>query len=260
MRVAPPGRPAISHFRWMPLPAAAPLGRGDVHLWYGTLDMGPLELARLAATLDDDEVRRAERFVMRCHGDRFVAARGLLRAVLGRYLGIEPPEVRFSYGARGKPELADELGSGISFNLSHSHDMALLAVTRDREVGADIERVDERVEVESIASRFFSASENADLQTLPAELRRETFFRCWTRKEAYVKALGDGLAHPLHDFDVSLRPDEPARLRATRPDPEEAARWSLVDLTPATGYVGAVMVAGSTRCSDRSTRPSGSYR
>ncbi len=128
--------------------------------------------------------------------------------------------------------------------MSHSHGVALYAVTRDREVGIDLEFIRRDLEVEQIAERFFSRRETATLRALPTALREYAFFLCWTRKEAYIKARGEGLSLPLDQFDVSLIPGEPAALLSTQPDSDEALRWSLQELTLASGYVAALAVEG----------------
>jgi 4'-phosphopantetheinyl transferase len=152
--------------------------------------------------------------------------------------------MRFAYGPKGKPDLAPGSAvGGIRFNVAHAGGLALVAVTRGREVGVDLEQVRD-VDVEGIAERFFSAREVAALRRLPPAIRAEAFFRCWTRKEAYVKATGDGLSAGLEQFDVSLLPGDPAAMLAHRGDPSEVGRWSLRDLAPAPGYVGALAVEG----------------
>ncbi len=224
-------------------PGSRIMARSDVHVWCVVLDVNSAELHRLRGTLSPEEVARAERFIRQRDAEHFIAARGALRTLLGRYLRVPPGEVAFRYGERGKPALAEEFEDReIRFNLSHSHGLALLAVAR-REVGIDIEFIEREVEHEQIATRFFSASECAELLALPSAQRSEGFFRCWTRKEAYIKALGEGLSHPLADFDVTLAPGAPARLLATRRDAAEAERWEMVNLTPRAGYAGALVVA-----------------
>jgi len=154
---------------------------------------------------------------------------------------VPAKELAFDLNEFGKPELA---GSEIMFNLSHSHGLALFAVTRGRAIGIDIERIREEMTIGKIARRFFSPAEASALSALPAHQQAEAFFNCWTRKEAWIKARGQGLSIALNSFEVSLAPGEPARLRATRPDPEEASRWSLVALACEPGYAAALAVAG----------------
>jgi 4'-phosphopantetheinyl transferase len=153
--------------------------------------------------------------------------------------------VVFCYGAHGKPALAGDTGAdAIRFNAAHSLGVALYAVTRGREVGIDLEHIRFDLAVMEIAERFFSRREVATLRTLPTEAQRQAFFRCWTRKEAYIKARGEGLSLPLDQFDVSLTPAEPAAVLGTQRDPSETARWSLQELPLAPDYVAALAVEG----------------
>jgi len=200
----------------------------------------------LLRTLTLDERARARRFRFPRDRDRFIVARGVLRAILGRYLGVDPGRLRFRYSPYGKPALAGPFeDEGIRFNLAHSQGIALYAVSRGREVGIDVEYVRADLADERIAERFFSPREVATLRAVPAEQRREAFFHCWTRKEAYVKARGEGLSLPLDQFDVSLAPGEPAALLSTPGDPPEVTRWSLQALNPGPGYVAALAVEGN---------------
>jgi 4'-phosphopantetheinyl transferase len=171
----------------------------------------------------------------------------VLRDILGRYLEVPPCELIFRYSAYGKPALVADVEDGrVRFNVSHSHEMALFAVTCDREVGVDIEFLGREIRGEEIAERFFSPRERATLRALPQEVKHQAFFNCWTRKEAYIKAHGEGLSLPLDQFDVSLAPGEPAALLATRGDAREAWRWSLQALTPGMGYIAALAVEGQS--------------
>jgi 4'-phosphopantetheinyl transferase len=232
------------HPPWQSAAQPPPLTTDDVHVWRFALDFGAATLERLRETLADDERRRAERFHFDEDRRHFIAGRGGLRCLLAAYLGRQPQEVRFAYGNYGKPRLADEHGGDPRFNLTHSHGLALLALTRGREVGVDVERLrDMERDGEGLAERFFSANESATLRSLPVESRREAFFHCWTRKEAYIKAKGQGLALPLDQFDVALHPDD-ATLLATRFDPDDARRWAMRSLLPGEGYVGALVVEG----------------
>jgi len=158
-------------------------------------------------SLVPDERQRAERFRFERDRRRFIVAHGVLRDILGRYLKCSPAQVSFSYNQYGKPALAQESEAiGLRFNMSHSHEVALYALTRAREVGVDVELLREDFASLEIAERFFSRSEVALLNSLAPELRTDGFFNCWTRKEAYIKALGEGLSHPLDRFAVSLAP------------------------------------------------------
>jgi 4'-phosphopantetheinyl transferase len=221
------------------------LAEDEIHVWHVSLDRPPSDVRRLARTLSPDEEERARRYRGERLRERFIVGRGILRMLLSRYVGRPPGRLRFAYGARGKPALAPAEGSDLRFNVSHSDGLALYAFARGREVGVDVERLRELPRAERIAERFFSTEETAALKAEPAERRVEAFFTCWTRKEAYIKARGDGLAHPLDQFAVSLVPGEPARLWvAGDGDAREIARWSLDALPLAPGYVAALAARG----------------
>jgi 4'-phosphopantetheinyl transferase len=221
------------------------LGCDEVHVWRATLDQTPTQIQSFLHNLAADEQARAERFYFEKDREHFIVARGVLRAILGCYLNRVPEGLSFCYSSHGKPALARESdGYAIRFSVSHSHGVALYAVTRGREVGIDVERIRSDLEVAEVAERFFSRREVAMLRTLPTEAQRQAFFRCWTRKEAYIKARGEGLSLPLDQFDVSLAPGEPAALLATQQDPSEASRWFLQELTPGPGYEAALAVEG----------------
>jgi 4'-phosphopantetheinyl transferase len=246
-RESPLGFPAggiASASPWLPFAPPARLEAPEVDVWRAALDHGPACDEELRRLLAPDECDRAARFHFEQDRRRFVAGRGLLRVILSSYLGITPHALRFNYGCKGKPALAMGGGDGrLRFNVSHSAGLALIAVTLDRELGIDVERIDPALP-EDIAERFFSPSEVAKLRAIPPERQRDAFFACWTRKEAYLKAKGDGLAVRLDRFDVSLAPGEPAALLETRGDPAEASRWSLAELDPAPGYAAAIAIEG----------------
>ena len=229
-----------------PSAPVVPLGlRSDaVHVWCAALDQPAWRVRGLVGILAPDERERAERFHFERLRRRFVVGRGVLRIILAGYLGMAPEAVRFAYRPRGKPHLADADDGALRFNVAHSGRLALYAVTRGRELGVDLEEVRPLEDAEPIAARYFSVGEAAALRALPPAERLAGFFRCWTRKEAYIKARGEGLAIPLHEFDVSVAPDEPARLLGSRWEPGDADRWTLVGLSPAPGYAGALAVEG----------------
>ncbi|HJR05677.1 MAG TPA: 4'-phosphopantetheinyl transferase superfamily protein [Pyrinomonadaceae bacterium] len=222
--------------------------REEVHVWRADLNQGASIVRALYEVLQADERLRADRFHFQQHRERFVVARGALRQILGSYLGSAPEQIRFAYNQYGKPALAaDAVGDDLlSFNVSHSEGIALYAIARGRRVGLDIEHLREDFDALTLAERFFSPSEVATLSELPAEQQTVAFFNCWTRKEAYIKALGEGLSHPLDRFSVSLAPGERAALLSTNDNPQEASRWSLVELSPGDGYVAALAVEGHT--------------
>ena len=216
-----------------------------VHVWHASLDLPVSQIQRLEHTLSAEERRRAERYRFQKDRERFVAARGLLRTILGRYLKTEPGRLRFCYNAYGKPELAEEMGNGTHcFNVSHAHEYALYAVTYGRAVGVDIEYIHPDPVEEKIAERFFSPREVAVLRALPEHMQTRAFFNCWTRKEAYIKARGQGFSIALDRFEVSLTPGAPAALLSVNGDPQEASRWSLRELSVGSDYVAALAVKG----------------
>jgi 4'-phosphopantetheinyl transferase len=219
------------------------LGHDEVHLWQARLDD---QLAgNLIPLLSEDETARANRFHFTKDRNHFIVARGLLRRLLAAYLGFpSSAELNFSYGEKGKPFLADSRQGSINFNLAHSHGMAIYAFSRDRELGVDLEFVKDELADEKIADRFFSTTENEELHRVPAEVRKQAFFNCWTRKEAYIKARGEGLSMPLNEFDVSLAPGEPAALLRNHKDATEVARWSMKSIPVEPGYVAALVVEG----------------
>jgi 4'-phosphopantetheinyl transferase len=223
----------------------------EVHVWRASLALSRAWLQRLRASLSADELHRARRFRFQVDRDRFVAGRGLLRSILARYLGMDPGQLRFCYDSGGKPRLArGQTGGGLSFNLSHSHDLALYAFVMGREIGIDVERVRREPLEEGLAERFFAPAEVTTLRALPVDRQVEAFYHIWTRKEAYVKATGEGLLVPLDEFEVSVGPDAPAALLRVQGNDREVARWTLRTLYPTEqlgtgpGYVAALAVEG----------------
>jgi len=223
-------------------PARYEISGDEVHIWSAFLDRPTSEFYGWLST---DEIQRAERFLFEKDRNRFIVCHGILRNILSGYLDIEP--VRFCRGKNDKPALVSRPDKDkLHFNLSHSEGIALYALTRNREIGVDIEYLRDIPEMEKLAERFFSPRENEVFQILSESRRQPAFFNCWTRKEAFIKATGDGLPFPLDRFDVSLVPDEPARLISIQGDAGAAARWSLYDLRPAAGYAAAFAMPGRT--------------
>jgi len=212
-----------------------------VHVWRALLEVDPSTLRHLKSTLAQNELERAERFIFDPDRNHFIAARGILRDVLGRYLRCAPQTIDFVYGALGKPAI---LSGGsrhpLRFNLSHSHGLAVIGIAREREIGIDVEMIRPEFASDDIAKRYFSAKEIDELSRLPTELRTEGFFLCWTRKEAYIKARGEGLHIPLDSFNVSLTPGISPELNTSH-----SSRWSLRSFSPEPGYVAAVVEEGN---------------
>ncbi|HEY6245288.1 MAG TPA: 4'-phosphopantetheinyl transferase superfamily protein [Pyrinomonadaceae bacterium] len=223
----------------------ADIAANEVHVWRASLDVMPTMVERLRRLLSDDELARAGRFHFERDRRHFIVARGCLRAILSRYLKTPAAEIEFIYGVNGKPQLAGSSlhSQPLYFNLAHSADLALYGFTRIGELGVDLEFIRTDFTGDEIANRFFSPGEVACLNAVPAELRHEAFYNCWTRKEAFIKATGSGLSLPLDQFEVTLTPGEPARLLRTTWDEAEASRWSIKSIDVGRRYVAAVAVA-----------------
>jgi len=225
---------------WSTAPSSLELPANAIHIWRASFDIEPDTLSRLRETLAPDEKARASRFAFPRDRDHFTAGRGVLRDLLSRYLGQPPAAAVFEYGPRAKPALRSvHSGLPLRFNLSHSHGLALYAFTYGREVGIDLELIRTDFGGDALAQRYFSKREVAELLALPPGLRPMSFFVCWTQKEAFVKALGEGLQIPLDSFDVPLMP----RGRGTLRSPD-GRRWSLLSFRPAERFVAAVAGEG----------------
>lgn len=228
---------------WCEPPESLSLATGEVHVWRVELEQPEHLLDKFRETLEEHELDRADRFHFEKHRRHFVAGRGALRQLLAQYLDTNPEQVRLSYGAYGKPALDGEhKDSSLRFNMSHSHEVALLAFTKDREVGVDVEHIRADFASEDIARRYFSRREVETFNALPECDQGNAFFRCWTRKEAFIKVIGLGLSQPLDQFDVTLVPEQPAALLWV--SGEDASRWSLYNLEVGGNYAGALAVEG----------------
>ncbi len=207
------------------------------------LDVRSEALRAGAAVLTDEERDRARRFVFDRDRDRFIGARACLRQLLAARLGTPPDSVELVYGAHGKPALAPGYAdTGLRFNVSHCDDLTLYAFSCGREIGIDVEAVRPIGDADDIAARFFSQRENRAYRALEPSDRPLGFFQCWTRKEAFIKALGDGLSYPLDRFDVSLTPGEPAQILRVEDTPGDRCGWRLESWSPAPGFVAAVVM------------------
>jgi 4'-phosphopantetheinyl transferase len=237
-----PESPGVSF--WRPPPETLLLPEGQVHVWRISLEPHAEVLASLWQMLSADEQQRADRYHFARDRDWFIARRGRLRLLLGRYLGLDPASLQFSYNSYGKPALQPGLAGQVCFNISHSRGLALFALASQGDIGVDLEHLRSDIDHLALAERFFSAAERAELNALPLAIRQQAFFLCWTRKEAFIKAHGEGLSLPLDTFDVSLTPGQPARLLATRAGLEAPDQWSLSNLEPAPDYLAALAVRG----------------
>ncbi|MEO8257043.1 MAG: 4'-phosphopantetheinyl transferase superfamily protein [Acidobacteriota bacterium] len=228
---------------WGTGPGAADLPAGEIHVWLARLTGRDGEPLPMVPVLSPDECQRAGRFVFERDRRQFAASHTFLRRLIGGYLAIDPSDVAFAYSRFGKPAVAGG-PEGFSFNLSHSGEAAVVAVSRAGEVGVDIEAIRPLDDRDDLATRFFSSGEVRRLLAMPSSLRSEAFFNCWTRKEAFIKAIGEGLSYALNSFEVTLAPSDPVRLIHVGGDAGEAERWTLAALPAEPGYAGALAVRG----------------
>jgi 4'-phosphopantetheinyl transferase len=217
----------------------------EIHVWRAVLDLDATELERLRKVLSPDEQARAGRFYFERDRQRFIASRGILREILSRYVKHEAGRLEFSYNQFGKPRLALEVSEdGIYFNLSHSNGLALCAVSRSPEIGVDLELVKRDFPFHQIARHFFSPHEIRTLQSLPEAMKCEAFFNGWTRKEAFVKACGEGLSLPLNQFTVPLETGEHVILLQADGNSKKTSHWTFKRIIPADGYIAALAAEG----------------
>ena len=219
---------------------------GQIHIWHIPLCQPQPVVMRLRQLLTADEQQRADKFYLRRDTDHYIVGRGALRSILANYVGLPAAAISIEYGQYGKPVLTNQ---PIKFNLSHSGDIALLGISKQYEIGVDIEFMRDIRDAEAIVERFFSFNERATFQRTPYAQRRSVFYNGWTRKEAFIKAIGRGLSYPLDAFDVSIGEDEsPALLRIADPT-MSASQWCLRSFEPEQGYKAAIVSAGN-RVSD----------
>lgn len=212
----------------------------SVHLWQANLNLPEQQLEILYSTLSLDEQQRANRYYFEKDRKHFIAGRGILRRILGHYVNREAACLEFVYSPRGKPHLSDE---GLHFNVSHSNGLAVYGVSRDRPLGVDVEYLRPLPDAEKLAQRFFCPQEYSILRSLPEDQKQLAFFHAWTCKEAFLKATGEGLAG-LDEVEVSIHPDQPAKLLSIQGDRKAAKHWHLERFSPATDYVAAIAIEG----------------
>lgn len=215
---------------------------GQVHLWRSPLSLEVVQTQQHYGLLSPDEKQRAAKFHYPEDRDHFINARGVLRRLLGQYLGISPAEVTFTYTKFGKPDLAIE--TQLKFNISHAGGYGLFGFTSGAPLGVDLEETDDSIEVQRLASRFFSPPEAAAVLALSPNDRPAAFFRTWTRKEAFIKAHGEGLSLPLHQFVVTVSLDAPVQFKQIDWAPEMVAEWSLTSFMVREELPGAVALGG----------------
>jgi 4'-phosphopantetheinyl transferase len=217
----------------------------EIHIWRAFLDMEGQEVKSLLKILSGNELARAERFYSQRKYKYFIVARAVLRIILGYYLNIEPRKLRFCYSQNGKPALASDLNiDKLNFNLSHSNRLVLYAITRGREIGIDMEHVQDSLAFKDITNKFLSPREISEFNTLPTTMQKEAFFRYWVCKEACLKAMGERLLTTLKQFDISIAPGKSAALLSINGDSQQAPFWSLQELVAGPGFVSAFAVKG----------------
>lgn len=225
---------------------------GMVHLWITPLDLAEGQLSDFLSCLSEEEFNRSSRFYFPIHRNRYIAAHGWLRRILSRYLSLTARELDFSFGPKGKPALSGGV-EGMQFNMAHSEGLALIAVSWETRVGVDIERVRPLKDSEGLVARFFSTRESAAFSALPEQLRATAFFNLWTRKEAWLKATGEGIADLLSEVEVSFLPGEGAAL-LTLPDQYRAAEeWRLYDVPVSAGFCAALAASNPVQLQVRPT-------
>lgn len=214
------------------------LPKGSIDFWHCDLASDKVHLNKYLEVLDKNELKKANGFKFKADKDCYVITRGVLRILLGRYLNEEPSAIRFDYTPYGKPILSHK--NSLHFNVSHSGTKSVLGFVNDSEIGVDIEKIKDDFEVLDIANRFFSLMEIKTLSKIPGSEKNRAFYRCWTRKESFIKAEGSGLSFPLDKFTVSLDHDKKAELLTTDWDALEKDNWSLFSYVPDSGYIGAI--------------------
>jgi 4'-phosphopantetheinyl transferase len=233
------------NFEWQQAPSDISLPDDEVHVWRARLDRTDSSVKKYLGALSQDEQERAARFRFDKDRTHFIVARGLLRQTLAQYLKTTADRIAFRYNRFGKPCLTGICEQSLmQFNVSHSQGLALFAFSSGRDIGVDVEYIRPDVLEENIAEHFFSVCEVEALRKVPKNLRSEAFFNCWTRKEAYIKAVGEGLSFPLNEFDVSLAPGAPAVLLSNRLSPQAGLRWALRDLNVGPDFKAALAVEG----------------
>ncbi len=219
------------------------LNEHEIHIWRVSLSCEAAKIAELEPLLSPDELSKADRFVFDKDRWSYIAGRGTLRNILSHYVFADPVMLEFAYAKNGKPALGGRhAASQLKFNLTHAQDLMLVAVSSTEELGIDIESLRD-VAYDEMAEQFFSDEEVAALRSVPKHLQTEAFFSCWTQKEAYIKALGEGLSYPLKQFTVSFLPNRPAALLKTSHS-TQASRWTMSRFIPCAGYLGALAVRG----------------
>lgn len=231
---------------WQHPPRKLQLSPDYIDVWKAPLNLPPAQLDKYRAILSRDEQQRSDKFKSEKRRREFIIGRGLLRMLIGQCLEMDPSVIEFAYSEHQKPYLpVTALGIPVTFNLSHSHDLALVALALERRIGIDIEYLRPDVDFRKLAGRFFSEQESRSLQDYEGVRLAAAFFACWTRKEALLKAIGEGIAFGLADFSVSVNPQDQVVSLHTHWDEAEAARWSIINFALERDYAAAVAASGT---------------
>lgn len=233
----------IFNCQWLVSSLPCQLAEDEVHIWCAYLERSPSEIIEFTSILSEAEKAKANRFHFQRDRHHFIAARAILKNIISNYLDIPPETINFVYGKYGKPALSHPLDH-LKFNVSHSKSLALYAISYHREVGIDIEFMRPMQDADNLAKRFFSQREYEIIKSLEDNIKQQAFFNAWTRKEAFIKAIGEGLAFNLNAVEVSLMPGETAAL-LNIPDNQQNHNWSLFELKPHSNYVAALVAAGN---------------
>ena len=233
--------------QWSVPPKALDLQEGEVQVWRGIVDIPSAHLQVYWETLSGDEQQRARRFRFRQHQNRFIGARGMLRSLLSRYLDLSPHEIKFGLSPKGKPFVQNSPARKIYFNVSHSQKVALFAFSHHFEVGIDVEGTRFRLDYQGVAKRVLSPQEQQWLHSVPVSKQKSAFLACWTRKEAFAKAHGTGLAFPFRKITVTFLPHQPACLVHSEDPSLNGRTWTIHPVYPRARYTGALVVTGQPR-------------
>ena len=231
-----------------PPPSDLKLTLNEIHIWSTCVDQPQPEVHGLEKLLSREEKIRAEKFHFERHRMRFIVGRGFLRTILGRYLCVKPGRLQLIHGKNGKPTLAGAYAdTGVSFNLSHSKGQALYAITLGREIVVDIEYIHDFSDMEQIADNILSASEKIAFRKLQKQKKLKVFFKCWTRKKAFLKALGTGLSQSMDMIDITTFYGEETAGEKIEVSSDEISKWSIHDIAPIPGFAAAFAVKGDRK-------------
>lgn len=228
---------------WLPYPKEIKIKTNEVHLWRAFLDREKYDIETLAQILSPDEKNRAHKFHFMLHRNRFIVARSMLRKILGNYLEMEPHKLHFNYSPKGKPSLSlEQCNYPLEFNLSHSENIALYAITLDSQVGIDLEHIRPIDNLAKIAQRFFAPQEYEIINKFSQSEQAKIFYQIWTGKEAYLKATGEGLANSIDQVIIDISSEYKTSFVSIKGEPNLANQWNLYNFIPAPNYLASLVL------------------